>query len=126
MTPTTPMTTESFLALAATANKETALVPLPHVGDAQHVRVRKLTFDDVRTFRRLSGARSEHLHEGYRFVVLRAVVDDAGVRLFNDEDGPKLVGMDYETLDLIATATLRFSGVIGAEPAHRVNEAAAV
>ena len=99
------ITRDSFL--GRTAIKSTSTVEL---GDGTVVRFQKLSQADVEQCRR-AYVKDDKAAEGYRFVLVQALVDEEGKRLLQDADMAALASMDFDVVETIATAILRFSGV---------------
>lgn len=99
------MDRETFLARGA--KKQSREV---HLEDGQIVHVRKLSQAEVETLKRQYASESKAL-EGLRYVVSRCVVDDAGKRVFGDEDMAALAAVDFEVIQTISTEAMKFSGL---------------
>lgn len=88
--------------------KKTTTVDL---GDGDSVEIKKLSQGDFEESNRLYGKDTDKQVEGLRFIVARCVVEN-GQRKFTDADMPGLADEDFDTINTIAMAALKFSGVI--------------
>lgn len=79
--------------------------------DGRIVKARKLTQAEVETIRKSYAASESTALAGFRFIVCRCVVDDEGNRVFTDADQNKLVELDFDTIQTIASEVVEFSGL---------------
>jgi hypothetical protein len=74
------------------------------------VKIRKLTQSEVENVRKNYLNNSKEL-EGTRYVVAKATLDTDGNPFFSDGDQAKLVEVDFDKINTIATAVMEFSGL---------------
>jgi hypothetical protein len=99
------MDRESFL-----AKPETPKTIAITLDDGRTVTARKLTQAEVETIKRKYATEAAAL-EGFRFIVSRCVVNDEGQRVFKDEDHAKLLEVDFDVVQQIASEVVEFSGL---------------
>src|SRR5262245_10678688 len=80
------------------------------LSDGATLRIRKLSQQEVETIRE-KYAGDEKALEGMRFIVTRCVVNDEGERVFADDDQAKLLEVDFDDIQLIASEAVEFSGL---------------
>ena len=87
---------------------KTESVPLP---DGTTVLVRKLTADEVKTMQRSYMLDEAKQLDGLCYLMARCVVESDGRRVFEDSDAAKLAQGDYDVVETVAKAVLKFSGL---------------
>ena len=92
--------------LARKGRNETQEVTL---GDGATLKIRKLTQANVEQLRRNYGTAEKAL-AGYRYAIVKCVLNDDGTPMFNAEDMDSLTAMSFEDIDTIGRAIGKFSG----------------
>jgi hypothetical protein len=94
-----------------TANaKKTSTVEI----DGVTYTYRKLKQGEVERIKRDFSTEDKAL-AGFRFIVAAVLVDETGAQVFAEGDAAKLTDVDYEVVEGIATAAMKFSGLVKAK-----------
>lgn len=98
------MTKSDFLNRSGTPKKIT-------LDDGREVHIRKLSQADVETMHKKYTVDGANAAEGLRFVVCRGLVDETGVRIFEDGELDALKSIDADTIQQLAGEIVEHAGL---------------